>query len=125
VSSEPLASAEPHIPRLLVSVASPREVEAALLGGADIIDVKNPAEGALRAPTPRAPGGAPPRPAPIAQASRWATRTWGLLSLAAAAAAACGADYVKVGLFGSARPEQASAARAECTWWRGRHFPPA
>ena len=31
----------------------------------------------------------------------------GTMALAAAGAAACGADYLKVGLFGSARPEQA------------------
>jgi hypothetical protein len=36
--------------RLLVSVRSPEEVSAALAGGAEIIDVKEPAKGALGAP---------------------------------------------------------------------------
>ena len=40
-------------PRLLVSVVAPDEVEAALEGGADVVDVKNPAEGSLGAPLPR------------------------------------------------------------------------
>lgn len=37
---------------LLVSVLSPAEAEAACQGGADIIDIKNPAEGPLGAPRP-------------------------------------------------------------------------
>ena len=36
-----------HPPRLLVSVRSPAEARAAIEGGADIIDVKDPANGAL------------------------------------------------------------------------------
>src|SRR5690554_1200212 len=36
-----------HHPRLLVSVRSPEEAEAALVGGADLIDVKEPAAGSL------------------------------------------------------------------------------
>ena len=39
--------------RLLVSVVSATEARRALAGGADIIDVKDPAEGALGAPSPR------------------------------------------------------------------------
>ena len=42
--------AEERRVRLLVSVVSADEVEAALAGGADIVDVKNPAEGSLGAP---------------------------------------------------------------------------
>src|SRR5260370_1370869 len=38
--------------RLLVSVVTAEEVEAALEGGADVVDVKNPAEGSLGAATP-------------------------------------------------------------------------
>src|SRR3954470_2353055 len=37
--------------RLLVSVASAREAEAALAGGADLIDAKDPSQGALGAVT--------------------------------------------------------------------------
>ena len=39
--------------RLLVSVVSGEEAQRALTGGADIIDVKDPGEGALGAPAPR------------------------------------------------------------------------
>ena len=39
--------------RLLVSVVSAEEARRALAGGADIIDVKDPREGALGAPSPR------------------------------------------------------------------------
>ncbi|KUO65948.1 MAG: hypothetical protein APF84_01425 [Gracilibacter sp. BRH_c7a] len=39
-------------PKLLVSVVSPTETLAALEGEADIIDLKNPLEGALGAPSP-------------------------------------------------------------------------
>lgn len=97
-------------PRLLVSVFSLDEVEAALLGGADIVDVKNPAEGSLGAPTPallRAVRSCVAPPIELSAALGDAPHLPGTLALAAAGAAACGADYVKVGLFGSARPEQA------------------
>lgn len=97
-------------PRLLVSVVSPDEVEAALVGGADIVDVKNPAEGALGAPTPSVLKAVCARVASAAEVSVAlgdAPHLPGTLALAAAAAAACGVDYVKVGLFGSVRPEQA------------------
>ena len=39
--------------RLLVSVVSAREARRALAGGADIIDVKDPSQGPLGAPSPR------------------------------------------------------------------------
>jgi len=39
--------------RLLVSVVSAQEARRALAGGADIVDVKDPREGALGAPSPR------------------------------------------------------------------------
>jgi (5-formylfuran-3-yl)methyl phosphate synthase len=38
--------------RLLVSVVSGEEAQHALAGGADIVDVKDPGEGALGAPAP-------------------------------------------------------------------------
>jgi uncharacterized protein (UPF0264 family) len=38
--------------QLLISVVAAEEVSAALQGGADIVDVKNPAEGALGASLP-------------------------------------------------------------------------
>ena len=39
--------------RLLVSVVSADEARRAIAGGADIVDVKDPREGALGAPSPR------------------------------------------------------------------------
>jgi uncharacterized protein (UPF0264 family) len=96
--------------RLLVSVVSPEEVEAALLGGADIVDVKNPAEGSLGAPSPallRAVRSRVAPPARLSAALGDAPHLPGTRALAAAGAAACGADYLKIGLLGSARPAQA------------------
>jgi hypothetical protein len=97
-------------PRLLVSVFELGEVEAALAGGADIVDVKNPAEGSLGAPEPgllRAVRARTGGRALLSAALGDAPHLPGTLALAAAGAAACAADYAKVGLLGSARPEQA------------------
>ena len=96
--------------RLLVSVVSAEEVEAALAGGADIVDLKNPAEGSLGAPVPalvRAVRSRVASPVEVSVALGDAPHLPGTMALAAAGAAACGADYLKIGLFGSARPEQA------------------
>jgi uncharacterized protein (UPF0264 family) len=104
--------------RLLVSVVSPDEVSAALAGGADVVDVKNPAEGALGAAVPAtlrairalvAPPFAPPlAPRPeLSAALGDAPHLPGTLALAAYGAAACGVDYVKVGLLGSRHPREA------------------
>jgi (5-formylfuran-3-yl)methyl phosphate synthase len=102
--------AEERRMRLLVSVVNAGEVEAALAGGADIVDVKNPAEGSLGAPVPallRAVRSRVASPAEVSVALGDAPHLPGTMALAAAGAAACGADYLKIGLFGSARPEQA------------------
>jgi (5-formylfuran-3-yl)methyl phosphate synthase len=96
--------------RLLVSVVSADEVEAALEGGADVVDVKNPAEGSLGAPVPsllRAVRSLVAPPVLVSAALGDAPHLPGMLALAASGAAACGADYVKVGLLGSSRPDQA------------------
>ena len=89
--------------RLLVSVVSAVEARRALAGGADIIDVKDPGEGALGAPAPRvlsevarAVGGA----APVSVALGDLPDLPHTAALAARGAAACGAGYVKVGLRG-------------------------
>ena len=89
--------------RLLVSVVSAVEARGALAGGADIIDVKDPSEGALGAPAPRvlsevarAVGGA----APLSVALGDLPDLPHTAALAARGAAACGAGYVKVGLRG-------------------------
>jgi uncharacterized protein (UPF0264 family) len=104
--------AERRCVRLLVSVVGADEVEAALAGGADIVDVKNPAEGSLGAPVPallRAVSSRVGSRAEVSVALGDAPHLPGTLALAAAGAAACGAGYLKVGLLGSARPEQALA----------------
>lgn len=86
------------------------EASAALAGGADIIDVKNPAEGALGAPEPavlRAVRRVVPSHVPLSVALGDAPHMPGTLALAAAGAASCGADYVKVGLLGSCHARDA------------------
>ena len=107
--------AEERRVRLLVSVVNADEVEAALAGGADIVDVKNPEEGSLGAPVPallRAVRARVTPPVQVSAALGDAPHLPGTMALAAAGAAACGADYLKIGLFGSARPEQALALLA-------------
>jgi len=89
--------------RLLVSVLDAEEARAALAGGADVIDVKDPREGALGAPSPRklaevvrAVDGA----APISVALGDMPDLPHTAALAACGAVAAGANYVKVGLRG-------------------------
>lgn len=96
--------------RLMVSVVSAAEAEDALAGGAEILDIKNPLEGSLGAQAPDvirkitelasgnieisvAIGDLPDLP--------------GTSALAALGAAACGANYVKAGVYGS-RSESAA-----------------
>ena len=89
--------------RLLVSVVSAAEARRALAGGADIIDVKDPSEGALGAPAPRvlsevveAVGGA----APVSVALGDLPDLPHTAALAARGAVVSGAAFVKVGLRG-------------------------
>jgi (5-formylfuran-3-yl)methyl phosphate synthase len=89
--------------RLLVSVVSAVEARRALSGGADLVDVKDPREGALGAPSPlvltdvvRVVCGA----APISVALGDLPDLPHTAALAARGAVACGATYVKVGLRG-------------------------
>jgi (5-formylfuran-3-yl)methyl phosphate synthase len=100
----------------MISVVSADEARAAMLAGAEILDVKNPAEGSLGAQFPRviqevksiisgkvelstAIGDLPNLP--------------GTASLAAFGAALCGADYVKAGLYGSRSEADAIALLRE------------
>jgi uncharacterized protein (UPF0264 family) len=89
--------------KLLVSVVSGVEARAALAGGADIIDVKDPREGALGAPSPAtlaevvaAVDGA----AAVSVALGDLPDLPHTVALAACGAAASGVDYVKLGLRG-------------------------
>lgn len=89
--------------KLLVSVADEAETAAAVEGGADIIDVKNPKEGALGANFPhviRNVRKATPQSIPVSAAIGDVPNLPGMISLAALGAASCGVQYVKAGLFG-------------------------
>jgi len=86
------------------------EARAALAGGADIIDVKNPREGSLGANYPwaiRAVVELARGCAPVSATIGDLDFKPGTASLAALGAAASGADYVKAGLLGVKTPEQA------------------
>jgi (5-formylfuran-3-yl)methyl phosphate synthase len=98
--------------RLLVSVVSADEARRALAGGADIIDIKDPREGALGAPSPRVVsevvrvvGGA----APVSVALGDMPDLPHTAALAAGGAVDLGARYVKVGLRGVRSVDRAVA----------------
>jgi uncharacterized protein (UPF0264 family) len=89
--------------RLLVSVVSAAEARRALDGGADIIDVKDPREGALGAPSPAVLSAVVDVVGSAAPVSVALGDDPGLphtAALAAHGAAVCGANFVKVGLRG-------------------------
>ena len=89
--------------QILVSVTSEEEVAEAVVGGADIIDVKNTREGSLGAAQPeviRRIKMATPANIPVSAAIGDAPPLPGTMALAALGAASCGVEYVKVGLFG-------------------------
>jgi uncharacterized protein (UPF0264 family) len=88
---------------LMVSVVSPEEVPTAIAGGADILDVKNPAEGSLGAPAAHILQNVTaitPDSVKVSAAIGDMPNLPGTASLAALGAASCEVDYVKVGLFG-------------------------
>jgi hypothetical protein len=98
--------------RLLVSVVSAEEAGRAVAGGAHIVDVKDPNEGALGAPAPsvlsdvvRIVGPA----APVSVALGDLPDLPHTAALAARGAALSGADYVKVGLRGVRELDRAVA----------------
>lgn len=97
---------------LLVSVTSAAEARDALDGGADIVDVKNPSEGALGAPVPqtieRVRSVVPPH-VPLSVAIGDMPSLPGTAALAAVGAARLGATYVKVGLWGTSGEHDAIA----------------
>jgi uncharacterized protein (UPF0264 family) len=96
--------------KLLVSVVSASEVPAAVAGGADIIDVKRPDEGALGASFPRVIRRVrelTPRELPVSAAIGDVPNLPGTVALAGLGAAVCGVQYVKVGLLGPRDPNDA------------------
>jgi uncharacterized protein (UPF0264 family) len=95
---------------LLISVVNVEEAMCAVRGGADILDIKNPHEGALGANFPRtiqAIRQQTPDRLPVSVAIGDAPNKPGAVSLSALGAAVCGIQYVKVGLYGTKQPQQA------------------
>lgn len=87
--------------KLLVSVVNADEARVAATAGADIVDVKNPAEGSLGAPSPAVIADVRAAvPTPVSAAIGDMPNLPGTAALAALGAAKSGATYVKVGLWG-------------------------
>jgi hypothetical protein len=98
--------------KLLVSVIDGAEARLAVAGGVDIVDVKNPAEGSLGAPAPRVieqVRAVLPAELPLSVAIGDMPALPGTAALAALGAVRCGADYVKLGLWGASTTEDAVA----------------
>ena len=96
--------------KLLISPINEAEAKEAIAGDADIIDVKNPLEGALGANYPwviKNIKQLTPKPFEVSCAIGDAPNLPGTMSLAAFGAAALGVDYIKVGLFGVKTVEEA------------------
>jgi (5-formylfuran-3-yl)methyl phosphate synthase len=96
--------------RLLVSVVDAGEARAAADAGADIVDVKNPAEGSLGAPSPEtiaAVRAAVAAELPVSAAIGDMPDLPGTAALAALGAAHSGATFVKVGLWGVSSEDDA------------------
>jgi uncharacterized protein (UPF0264 family) len=90
--------------KLLISPINEAEATEAIAGGADIIDVKNPLEGALGANYPWVIKNIKqliPRGTELSCALGDAPNLPGSVSLAAYGAASLGVDYIKVGLYGT------------------------
>ena len=107
--------------KLLVSVIDGAEAELAVAGGVDVVDVKNPAEGSLGAPAPRVIAqvrAVVPAQLPLSVAVGDLPALPGTAALAALGAVRSGADYVKLGLWGTSTIEDAvavlRAAREAC-----------
>ncbi len=89
--------------KLLISPSNEKEAEEAIAGGADIIDVKNPAEGPLGANFPwviRRIREITPKRLQVSCTLGEVPNLPGSISLAALGAAFLGVDYIKVGLYG-------------------------
>jgi len=89
--------------KLLISPMNENEALEAIAGGADIIDVKNPQEGALGANFPwviKRIREITPKRIEVSCALGDVPNLPGSISLAALGAASLGVDYIKVGLYG-------------------------
>jgi uncharacterized protein (UPF0264 family) len=97
--------------RLLVSPMNIEEARAAMAGGADILDVKNPKEGSLGANFPwaiREVASLAKGKVPVSATIGDLDYKPGTASLAALGAAVSGADYIKAGLLGVKTADQAA-----------------
>jgi (5-formylfuran-3-yl)methyl phosphate synthase len=95
---------------LLISPINTEEAQEAIKGGADIIDVKNPKEGSLGANFPwviRSIRELTPKDMLVSATLGDVPYKPGTVSLAAAGAVVSGADYIKVGLYGTSNYSQA------------------
>ncbi len=95
--------------KLLISPKDEKEALEAIAGGADIIDVKNPAEGALGANFPwiiKRIRELTPRNIEVSCALGEMPNLPGAMSLAALGAATTGVNYVKAGLAGLKTPDE-------------------
>jgi uncharacterized protein (UPF0264 family) len=102
--------------RLMISVVSPEEAREALLGGTEILDIKNPAEGSLGAQYPhviREIKNLASGKVEISAAIGDMPNLPGTAALAALGAASCGPDYIKVGLHGPRNEVQAATLLRE------------
>jgi len=97
--------------KLLISPKNEEEASEAIAGGADIIDVKNPNEGALGANFPwviKRIREITPKNIEVSCALGDVPNLPGSISLAAFGAASLGVDYVKVGLHGFKTQKEAA-----------------
>lgn len=100
---------------MLASVTGPDEAEVALAGGADIIDLKDPTQGALGAVDPALVRAAVERVAgrrPVSAVLGDLPMEAGTIRTAAEAMAATGVEFVKLGVFPGADPAAAIQALA-------------
>lgn len=97
--------------KLMISVRDEYEATAALAGGADIIDIKNPAEGSLGAGRPETIAAvvrAVRDAAPVSASIGDVPNLPGTVALAGLGAATCGVRFVKVGLLGARTDAEAA-----------------
>jgi uncharacterized protein (UPF0264 family) len=102
--------------RLMISVVSTEEAREAVSGGAEILDIKNPAEGSLGAQPPsviRDIKAFASGKVAVSAAIGDMPNLPGTAALAALGAATCGADYIKVGLYGPRTEREAVALLRE------------
>lgn len=96
--------------KLLISSMNEKEAAEAIAGGADIIDVKNPKEGALGANFPwviKRIREITPKNIEVSCTLGDVPNLPGAVSLAALGAATTGVDYIKAGLYGLKTPKEA------------------